>query len=59
MLALNTRQYGPPSEYELSELIKPTLDNPDYVIIKTHAASINPIDVKKASGMLKLATKDS
>jgi len=29
------------------------------VLIKVHAAGINPIDVKKASGVLKLALKDS
>ncbi|KAH8697973.1 alcohol dehydrogenase [Talaromyces proteolyticus] len=59
MLALNTPSYGPPSGYQVSELPKPELDNANYVIIKVQAASINPIDVKKASGVLKLATKDS
>jgi NADPH:quinone reductase-like Zn-dependent oxidoreductase len=59
MQALNTPSYGPPSGYQISELPKPELENADYVIIKVHAASINPIDVKKASGMLKLAMKDS
>ncbi|RJE20379.1 alcohol dehydrogenase [Aspergillus sclerotialis] len=58
MLSLNTTKYSPPSPYQLSELPKPTLGDSNDVIIKVHAASINPIDVKKASGVLKMALKD-
>jgi NADPH:quinone reductase-like Zn-dependent oxidoreductase len=28
------------------------------VVIKVHAASINPVDTKKAGGILKMAVKD-
>ncbi|KAJ5520455.1 hypothetical protein N7463_000908 [Penicillium fimorum] len=59
MLSLNIPSYSKPSGYQLSELAKPELRDPKDVIIKVHAASINPIDVKKAEGMLKLALKDS
>ncbi|KAF3396804.1 Reticulon-4-interacting protein 1 [Talaromyces pinophilus] len=59
MLSLNTLSYSPPSGYQVSELPTPELDDANYVIIKVHAASINPIDVKRASGALKLAGKDS
>ncbi|KAJ5154244.1 uncharacterized protein N7500_009683 [Penicillium coprophilum] len=59
MLSLNISSYSKPSGYQLSELAKPELSDPKDVIIKVRAASINPIDVKKADGMLKLAHKDS
>ncbi|CAG8400792.1 unnamed protein product [Penicillium salamii] len=59
MLSLNVPAYSDPSGYQLSELAKPELNHPNDVIIKVHAASINPIDVKKADGILKLAIKDS
>lgn len=58
MLSLNTTHYSSPSEYRVSELPKPVLDNRDDVIVKVHAASINPIDVKKASGIMKRGLKD-
>ncbi|KAJ5510697.1 Polyketide synthase enoylreductase [Penicillium expansum] len=59
MLSLNIPSYSQPSGYQLSELPKPDIIDPKDVIIKVHAASINPIDVKKAGGMLKLAVKDT
>ncbi|KAL2820281.1 chaperonin 10-like protein [Aspergillus granulosus] len=58
MLSLNTPTYSPPSGYQVSELPKPVLEDSNDVIIKVHAASINPIDVKKASGILKKGFKD-
>lgn len=58
MLSLNTLTYSPPSGYQLSELPKPVLEDSNDVIIKVHAASINPIDVKRASGILKIGIKD-
>lgn len=59
MLSLNIPSYTPPSGYQLSELPEPEIHNSKDVIIKVHAASINPVDVKKADGVLKLALKDS
>ena len=58
MLSLTTTNYSPPSAYWVSELLKPVLDNCNDVIVKVHAASINPIDVKKASGIMKRGLKD-
>ncbi|EZF78754.1 hypothetical protein H105_00207 [Trichophyton soudanense CBS 452.61] len=58
MLSLNTPTYSAPSGYQLSELPKPVLEDSNDVIIRVHAASINPIDVKKANGMLKMAMTD-
>ncbi|GKZ21623.1 hypothetical protein AbraIFM66951_005171 [Aspergillus brasiliensis] len=58
MLSLNISSYSKPSEYEVSKLPSPTLTNSKDVMVKVYAASINPIDVKKADGALKLALKD-
>lgn len=58
MLSLNTTAYSPPSGFQVSDLPKPEISGPKDVLIKVHAASINPIDVKKASGMLKMAVRD-
>jgi NADPH:quinone reductase-like Zn-dependent oxidoreductase len=58
MLSLNTPTYSPPSGYQVSELPKPELKGGNEVLIKVHTASINPIDVKKASGILKRGIKD-
>jgi len=59
MLSLNIPSYSKPSEYQVSDLPKPQLDEPKDVIVRVHAASINPIDVKRADGALKLALEDS
>ncbi|KAF2446039.1 GroES-like protein [Karstenula rhodostoma CBS 690.94] len=36
----------------------PTIPGPHDVIIKVHAASVNPLDLKKAAGMFKMAIKE-
>lgn len=59
MLSLNISSYSTPSGYQISELPKPQLVNSKDVIIRVCAASINPIDVKRAAGALKLAVRDS
>lgn len=59
MLSLSIPSYSKPSGYQLSELAKPEISDPKDVIIRVHAASINPIDVKKADGLLKFAMKDT
>ncbi|KAJ6265057.1 Zeta-crystallin [Drechslerella dactyloides] len=45
--------YGQPSTYKLGELPKPAVSNPDDVLIKVHAASLNPIDMRYAEGTMK------
>jgi hypothetical protein len=59
MLSINIPAYSKPSGYQLSDLAKPEIQDPKDVLIKVHAASINPIDVKKADGMLKFLQKDA
>ncbi|EGX42945.1 hypothetical protein AOL_s00215g894 [Orbilia oligospora ATCC 24927] len=45
--------YGKPSTYKLGELPKPAVSTPDNVLIKVHAASLNPIDMRYAEGTMK------
>ncbi|KIW36912.1 uncharacterized protein PV06_10816 [Exophiala oligosperma] len=47
-----------PWGYQLSQLPIPSITEPKDVVIRVYAASVNPIDVKKAAGALKLAVKD-
>ncbi|KAK1145249.1 hypothetical protein N8T08_004402 [Aspergillus melleus] len=46
MRSVATQAYSPPSGYRMLEIPKPELQGPKDVIIKVHAGSINPIDVK-------------
>ncbi|KAK6506618.1 hypothetical protein TWF481_005075 [Arthrobotrys musiformis] len=46
--------YGKPSTYKLGQLPKPAVSAPDNVLIKVHAASLNPIDMRYAEGTMKL-----
>ena len=58
MLCVTAPRYTDPSNYELSNLPLPEVTDSKDVVIQVHAASVNPIDVKKASGLLKAALKD-
>ena len=58
MLSINIPRHTIPDNYELSDVPVPKIDNPKDILIRTHAASINPIDVKKASGASKLVLTD-
>jgi hypothetical protein len=42
--------FGPPSKWEILELPIPKIENNDEVLIRVHAASINPTDVGGALG---------
>lgn len=58
MLCVAAPSYTDPSRYELVRLPLPAVSTPTDVQIAIHAASINPIDVKKASGVFKVMMKD-
>lgn len=53
MEALAVSEYGQPSTYQKISLDTPSLAKPHDVIIRVHASSVNPIDVKFAAGMAK------
>ncbi|KAF7594219.1 DNA-directed DNA polymerase [Aspergillus hancockii] len=59
MRSIGITSYCTPSGYEFHELPKPKLTRETDIIIKVQAASINPIDVKRANGTLKRALADS
>lgn len=58
MLSITTPFFSAPSGYELSSIPRPQISAATDVLIEVHAASINPIDVKKASGALKMAVSE-
>ncbi|VUC32860.1 unnamed protein product [Clonostachys rosea] len=53
MRSLATKQYGKPNGFEILDLPKPEIKNPDDVLIKVKATSINPIDLHVANGLGK------
>lgn len=55
MRALTLSEYCKPQQYGISTSFStPKISKPDEVLIKVHAASINPVDVKLASGAMKV-----
>jgi len=54
MRSLAIEKYCKPGEYEILDLPLPKIAAPDQILIKVHAASINPVDVKIASGLAKM-----
>ncbi|KFY77704.1 hypothetical protein V499_02986 [Pseudogymnoascus sp. VKM F-103] len=57
MRALAIPSFGKPSTYGLANVPTPQITQPDEVLIKIHAAGVNPIDTKVAEGALKMAHK--
>ncbi|OAA58460.1 Alcohol dehydrogenase superfamily, zinc-type [Niveomyces insectorum RCEF 264] len=53
MLAVVALKFTDPSGYQLSTVPRPAITDKDHVLIRVHAASINPVDVKKANGAFK------
>lgn len=58
MNAIVARAYSKPAGYQLATLPQPSISDPTDIIIKVHAAGVNPIDIKKAAGVLKAALKE-
>ncbi|KAK7208501.1 alcohol dehydrogenase [Myxozyma melibiosi] len=50
--------YTTPDKYEFRQTSKPEIKKPDEVLVKVIAASVNPIDVKRAHGDVKILMKD-
>ncbi|RDW94299.1 hypothetical protein BP5796_00062 [Coleophoma crateriformis] len=59
MQAIALTQYSKPSDYDFATLPTPEIQDPTEVLIKVYAASVNPVDVKMASGIAKAMSKDS
>lgn len=59
MLAITAPRHTDPSRYELSTVARPTITDETDVVMRVHAASVNPIDVKKADGAFKIAIKET
>jgi len=58
MLSINIPKHTTPDQYELGEVPSLVVERPTDILIKVQAASINPIDVKKAAGATKAVLKD-
>lgn len=56
MESYHITDYAQPQGYQFSQLPRPEIENAAEVLIKVHAASVNPIDVKMASGAVKMMT---
>lgn len=54
MLSLTAPRYTSPSNFTLSRLPVPALSSPTDVLVKVHATSINPGEIRRASGQLKV-----
>lgn len=60
MRALVIADYCKPDEYGIAtDYPTPKISKPDEILIRCKAASINPVDVKMASGVAKLLHKDT
>lgn len=59
MLSVGINSHTTPSEYQLLDISRPEIKDPHDVLIKVHAASVNPVDLKKAEGVFKIALKES
>jgi len=54
MRALTMPFHATPDKLEISMLPVPSIASPGDVLIRVHATSINPVDVKRAAGLTKL-----
>jgi NADPH:quinone reductase-like Zn-dependent oxidoreductase len=46
MRALAVSKYCLPAEYGIATLLVPEISQPDELLVRVHAASVNPVDVK-------------
>lgn len=50
MRALVLSKYSKPSEYNVATIPTPEISKSDELLVKIHAAAVNPIDVGMATG---------
>lgn len=53
MRSLAAPKYGQPEVYEILDLPVPRIEEPDQLLIKVYASSINPVDMHVATGKMK------
>jgi len=58
MNAFFYKAYGAPSTYTFGTRPKPVISKPNHVVIKVHAASLNPIDYRQSCGDMKVAMSE-
>jgi NADPH:quinone reductase-like Zn-dependent oxidoreductase len=54
MRSLAINSYCRPDKYEIVTIPTPQISQPDHVLVKVHASSINPNDMEMAGGMAKM-----
>lgn len=57
MRAIVLSHYCTPDSYSIATIAVPQISNPSELLIRVHAASVNPIDVKMANGLMKMMYK--
>lgn len=57
MKSLAVPSFRDPADFTVLDLPVPRISRPDHILIKVHAASINPTDIALARGAFKLAVK--
>jgi NADPH:quinone reductase-like Zn-dependent oxidoreductase len=53
MRSLCVHAYGTPADFGIADVPLPKITAPDQVLIRVHAASINPVDMEVAGGDFK------
>ncbi|EON65854.1 hypothetical protein W97_05096 [Coniosporium apollinis CBS 100218] len=59
MRSLAIQRYCTPVDYDVLNVPQPQIEAPDDILIKVYAASINPVDVKVASGVAKMVQPET
>lgn len=54
MRAIVLSHYCTPDSYSIATIAVPQIINPSELLIRVHAASVNPVDVKMANGRMKM-----
>jgi len=54
MKAVFIQQYGGNDVLQYGDVVKPALGGPDHVMVRIHAASINPLDYRMRSGLTRI-----
>jgi NADPH:quinone reductase-like Zn-dependent oxidoreductase len=56
MRALAVSKYCLPAEYDIATLPVPGISKPDEILVRVHAASVNPVDFKMVGPYVSFST---